>query len=58
MKQYKPSNTSITLKGSDIVGMFSDSPVYLMVDGKVRILECVTFENHKTYLIAGKELEE
>ena len=54
---YEPTNTDITLKGDDVVEVCTHSPVYLIVDGKVRVLECAVYHNAQTYLIAGKELE-
>ena len=58
MKDYKPTGTNVTLTGNDVIKVCDNSPVYVVVDGKVRILECVAFNNHRTYLIAGKEVEE
>lgn len=51
---YEPTNTSITLKGKDIEPIMSyDVPVYLLVDGKLRICECVMHSDGIITIIGG-----
>lgn len=52
---YQYGNTDITLKGSDVKDFCNNSPVYIVVDGEVRILECVVSKKN-IYLIAGKKV--
>ena len=54
---YEPTNTDITLSGEEVKSVCEHKPVYLIVDGKVRILECAVSNNVATYLVAGKEVK-
>lgn len=54
--EYEPTNTGITLKGNDIKELCNHTPVYIVVDKKVRVLECGVYQDGTTYLIAGKEV--
>ena len=57
LKTYSPSNTDETLKGDDIKNVLNETPVYIYLNGKYYVLECVA-NAEKTFLIAGKEIKE
>ena len=57
LKTYSPSNTDETLKGDDIKNVLNETPVYIYLNGKYYVLECVAYAEN-TFLIAGKEIKE
>ena len=57
LKTYSPSNTDETLKGDDIKNVLNEAPVYIYLNGKYYVLECVACAE-STFLIAGKEIKE
>ena len=38
---YKPSNTDITLKSNDLLGLRAGKDVYVVINGKTYILDCI-----------------
>lgn len=57
LKTYLPSNTDETLRGKDFKDVLNENSVYIYLNGKYYVLECVACAE-KTFLIAGKEIEE
>lgn len=57
LKTYSPSNTNETLCGNDFKDALNSSPVYVYLDGKYFVLECVVFSD-KVFMVAGKEIKE
>lgn len=58
LKVYVPSGTDDTLRGVDFKEFLGDDAVYIYLNGKYYILECVTCSKGKTFLVAGKEIVE
>lgn len=57
-KDYKPSNTDITLMGDEVSKMCNHAPVYAVVNGELHVVECVTYEMSTTYLFVGRKVGE
>lgn len=62
-KRYIPSSTVRTLFGDEVKEACSHAPVYIIIDGKIHIVECVKYSNvlkegSATYLIAGVSIGE
>ena len=57
LKTYSPSNTDETLRGDAIKNVLNETPVYIYLNGKYYVLECVACAEN-TFLIAGKEIKE
>lgn len=57
LKTYSPSNTDETLCGEDFKDTLNEKPVYIYLNGKYYILECVACAK-QTFLLAGKEIKE
>lgn len=57
-KDYKPSNTNITLSGDEVSKVCNHAPVYAVVNGKLHIIECVSQEMSTTYLFVGREVSD
>ena len=57
LKTYTPSGTDETLCGEDFKGSLNKTPVFIYLNGKYYVLECVVCNSDKTVLIAGNEKE-
>ena len=54
---YKPSNTFITLKSNDLLGLRAGKDVYIVINGKTYILDCIVELKDWVELYAGKEVK-
>lgn len=54
---YKPSNTDITLKSNDLLGLRAGKDVYIVINGKTYILDCIVELKDWVGLYAGKEVK-
>lgn len=54
---YKPSNTNITLKSNELLGLRAGKDVYVVINGKTYILECIVELKDRVELYAGKEVK-
>lgn len=54
---YKPSNTDITLKSNDLLGLRAGKDVYVVINGKTYILDCIVELKDWVELYVGKEVK-
>ena len=54
---YKPSNTLTTLKSNDLLGLRAGKDVYIVINGKTYILDCIVELKGWVELYAGKEVK-